>query len=129
VTKKSIVFREVELIDFEWVKLEIETPLSYIVNNIKEESENKMFIELALQQEFEAWDIQRALLNRMNFAWISRLAIFYKNHWYKWKYGTIKYAVEDAGKKLDRRSNKIKILTPVKLAKKKNTKSDLDSLI
>jgi len=126
--KKAKKQRWKQEVNIEWIKLIIESPLSFIVNNIKNMEENKDFIEFVLKQRFENVDIIQALLSWYKISWLSRLAIFYKNYEKKAQYLVIKNTIEEAWKKLDRRWNKVKVLIKPKI-KERNTAINLDDLI
>jgi len=126
--KISTINRITENIKYEWYNLEIESPLSFIVNNINKLSNDKTFIEFVLARNFESVDIINWLLNKYKISWLSKLAIFYKNYKRKWQYLTIKNSLEQSWKKLDRRKNKVNIIKEQKIKTKKEILS-IDELI
>jgi hypothetical protein len=127
-TKELKIQREIEKIKYEWAKLVIESPLSFIVNNINKLKDNELFKEFVLSKNFEEIDIVNALLKKYKISWLSKLAIFYKNYWKNWQYLLIKKVIEESWKKLDRRWNKVKILKEPKI-KEKKVDINLDDLI
>jgi hypothetical protein len=109
--------------------LEIESPLSFIINNMKKLENDKKFKEYLNTVHFMDDDIVSWLLLGYKLSWLSRLAIYMKNIWKRWQYLTIKNVIESAWKKIDRRWNKIKIIINNKIVKPKNNKVSFDELI
>ena len=121
--------RITEKIKIDWAVLEIESSLSYIVNNIKDMKDDKDFIQLVLSKRFDDTDIKIWMIHWYKISWLSKLAIMYKNYWKKGQYLIIKNAIEENWKKLDRRRNKVKIETAPKIQPKKEKISLDDELI
>lgn len=127
IRRKSLMQRNEKRVNIDGVYVSIEDPLSYICNFIKDKEDEKVFQEFIMSQDFEHNDILFWLLHKYKLSWLSRLALFYYNHWKKWKYSVIKNAIEQSGKKLDRRNNKVKL---IKLPTKKEIQThEYDTLI
>lgn len=126
--KKSTVPRIVVSVSIEWEKLDIESPISFIINNFSKYKNNKKFHELILKQDINSWDIINLIFSKFKLSWISKLAIFYKNNKYDWKYLTIHNELKAAWKRIDRRDNKIDLNKIVYKAKRDHSIDSLDSL-
>lgn len=127
--KPSVIKRDVEQIKIGKAILNIEAPLSYIVNNIKKNVDNKNFKELLNSVKFIDTDILKWLLMKYKISWLSRLAIYNKNNWNESQYKIIKRELEKADKKIDRRWNRVKILLWENIKKSEKIKISLDELI
>ena len=125
--KLSKINRIVNDITIDWSILKIESPLSFIVNNFFAYKDNKKFETLILKQEIEPWEVINMILAGFKLSWLSKLAIFYKNNNFNWKFKMIQREINESWKKLDRRNNKINIKKIIK--EKPNKKvEDLDLL-
>lgn len=127
--KMSKIPRLINKVKVSWVFLNIESPISFIINNFNRYRDNKKFHELIMKQEINSWDIVNLILNKFKISWISKLAIFYKNHNLNGKFSTINNELISAWKKLDRRNNKINIKKLMKKEyKEQNIIESLDEL-
>lgn len=127
VCRCSTIPRITQTCTLEGTQLTIETALSFIVNHYFQYKNNKDFHKLILAQEFEDSDILNLLINKYKISWISRLAIFYKNHWFLSKYLIIKNTLHSLWKQIDRRGNKVKMQIPKQ--EKDQKRSELESLL
>lgn len=125
--KLSKINRITERIQIEWVYMEIEMPLSFIVNNFFLYEWNKRFETLILKQDINPGEINNMLLKWFKLSWISKLAIFYKNNNLNWKFKMIENEIIESWKKIDRRNNKINIKKIIK-KEQENKINDLDLL-
>lgn len=107
--KMSKIKRNIHIINIEWSKLEIESPLSFIVNNFFQYKGNKKFEEFILKQDINEWEIIDMVKKGFKLSGFSKLAIFYKNNKHNWKFKLIQRVLFELGKKIDRRNNKIEI--------------------
>lgn len=126
--KMSKVPRLINKVKLEGVYLNLESPISFIINNFNRYKDNKKFHELILKQDINAWDIVNLVINKFKLSWISKLAIFYKNNNFNWRFLTIQNELSSAWKKIDRRNNKINIKKIIKKESKNNTVESLDQL-
>ena len=127
--KPLVKQRKVNEVKFGNAILKIESPLSFIVNNMKKLEDNTNFKELLNTVNFTDMDILNWLLLRYKISWLSRLAIYMKNIWKERQYNIIKKAFEKAEKKIDRRWNKVNIVINKEVKKPKKQKVSLDELI
>lgn len=86
---------------------EIETRLSFIINNYFLFSTNKDFKKIILETEFTIKEIEKLIKLNFKFSSISKIAIFYKNNWKKEKYEIILKACKNKWKILDRRWTRV----------------------
>ena len=104
---------------------EIETKLSFIVNNYFLFKDNTDFKKIILETNFDIFEIESLIKNKFKFSAISKLAIFYKNNEQKGKYEIIMKAIKNCWKKIDRRWTKV---VKKQNIKKKKIKVDLNDL-
>ena len=129
VFRRSKIERNEITVKFDKAVLKIESPLSFIINNIKKEKDNKLFQEYLDKVHFSDDDIVSWLIHKYKLSWLSRLAIYMKNVWRNWQYLVIKNTIESAWKKLDRRWNRVNIIKKEKVELIKNTKTSYDELM
>jgi len=104
---------------------EIETKLSFIINNFYLFKDNSDFKKIILETDFDIFEIESLIKNKFKFSAISKIAIFYKNNNQEGKYQMILKASKNNWKPLDRRWTKV--LKKEKI-KKKKVKVDLNDL-
>jgi len=120
--KPSSIPRLTRKIKIKSCNLEIETKLSFIINNYYLFKNNPDFKKIILTTNFDIFEIENLIKKNFKFSAISKLAIFYKNNGQYQKYESIIQASKNLWKKLDRR------WTKVKKQKKKKEKINLDDL-
>lgn len=76
--KKSTAYREKETITIDGWSLDIETKLSYVVNNIRGNEHDPEYQNIANNISFMIGDIERFVNNGSNISNLSRLALLYK---------------------------------------------------
>lgn len=109
ICRKSTVPRLTQQIEINSANLTIESALSFVINYFYHYKDDKNFHKLILSLDFDSPDLVNLLVNKYKIRWISRLAMFYKNHWFPGKYSLIQSVLKDFWKKLDRRDNKVNI--------------------
>jgi len=123
--KPSKIPRLTRKVKIENYTFEIETKLSFMVNNYYLFWENKDFQKIILETNFSIENIEELINKKFKFSSISKIAIFYKNSWKTGKYETIIKAMKNCWKKIDRRWTKV--IKKVE-KKKKSEKIDLNDL-
>ena len=123
--KPSKVPRFTRKVKIENYTFEIETKLSFIINNYYLFWKNKDFQKIMLETNFSIEDIEELINKKFKFSSISKIAIFYKSSWKIGKYETIIKAIKNCWKKIDRRWTKVLKKQNIK---KKKIEIDLNNL-
>lgn len=123
--KPSKIPRITKIVELEGSNLEIETRLSFIINNYYLLKDNKDFQKIILETDFNIKEIENLIDKKFKFSAISKIAIFYKNNWEEGNYQIILKAAKNKWKILDRRWTKVINKNKIK---KKKIEVDLNDL-
>lgn len=126
---------EEKKIRIDWVSFKIETPVSYVINNIKiiEKLDKTSQIQVLSKLDLDRKKIKKMITWGFKISGFSRLGILYKNLWYRENASLILSEIKNAWKQIDyRNSNRNNVKIKIKTAKNKkqsNTNINLDDLI